>query len=890
MTPRIAKFSIILVMLILSFFLSILYAAAANHGSPEWLKLVPPIEVSDEGFRGVMWCTPHRDIPWKMRGTWVHPRFLRIDEDYTVFGVTAKYITYTMRNTILYGVRIDIEGTGNVSKAMQAAKREYPPVGDVEKVNDRESRWSTKSTHVWVSLPEEENGIGQIYLWGRDRKFPDDSYTPVYHAVPLAFSGTHKLYKPRQYVVYKATAPITVDGNITEKAWQDAQWTEAFEDAQSPYCPQPWKMTRAKILYDDENMYFAARLQEENVWGHLTKRDTIAYYDNDFEIFLDPTADAVNYFEYEMNCLNMMFDMWHENDNYRNALADGSYDAPGLRSVVQVQGTLNYHYDTDEGWTVEVKIPFKDMQSHNPDMTKPKRGDMWRMNFSRVEFMHIYNQLFPYLYTSSVEDWVWASTFVGDLHIPEMWGKAIFSDLYAGSVLDEELENAYPILDPPKAPKGRKKGMVRFPACTITLGPDPTDPVHSPAHTVDVPEFEMDRYEVTVKEYCEFLNENGNAKYYDERMALPELCGIIEDAPGKYHVYPGREDYPVVFVSHDAAMAYAESKGKALPTEAMWERAARGLNGRTYPWGNEPVSPSLANYDFYYGGSLPVGSFPDGATPEGIYDLCGNVKEWTDSRFYGYPGGAEYKHWFNFPFFAPPYPQKNWNWVNRGGGWTTQEKHMVSGYRDSQAAQNAGFRCVRVKSQAFVPLFNGKDLTGWTGNTTGYVPEEGGRLVCYPDRGKGNLYTAEEFEDFVLRFEFKLTPGANNGLGIRAPLEGDAAYVGMELQIIDNSADQYKDLQPYQYHGSIYGVVPARRGFQKPVGEWNYEEVTVRGPQIKVVLNGETIVDADINEASKYGTIDHKDHPGLKRTKGHIGFLGHGSQLEFRNILIKKLK
>ena len=189
----------------------------------------------------------------------------------------------------------------------------------------------------------------------------------------------------------------------------------------------------------------------------------------------------------------------------------------------------------------------------------------------------------------------------------------------------------------------------------------------------------------------------------------------------------------------------------------------------------------------------------------------------------------------------------------------------------------------------FRPLFNGKELAGWTGNLTGYVPESGGRLVCYPEKGKGNLYTIREFDNFHLHFEFKLTPGANNGLGIRTPLEGDAAYEGMEIQILDNSDMQYKDLKPYQFHGSIYGVVPAKREFLKPVGEWNSEEVIADGPSIKVILNGTTIVDANIDEASKNGTLDRQEHPGLKRSKGHIGFLGHGSKLEFRNIMIKEL-
>jgi len=189
-------------------------------------------------------------------------------------------------------------------------------------------------------------------------------------------------------------------------------------------------------------------------------------------------------------------------------------------------------------------------------------------------------------------------------------------------------------------------------------------------------------------------------------------------------------------------------------------------------------------------------------------------------------------------------------------------------------------------AEGFSPLFNGKDLTGWVGATKGYVVENG-VLVCPADRG-GNLFTDREFADFVLRFEFKLTPGANNGLGIRAPLEGDAAYVGMELQILDDSADVYKDLKPWQYHGSIYGVVPCERGHQKPVGEWNAEEVIARGRHITVRLNGATIVDADLDQVKDAEVL--KAHPGLANKQGHIGFLGHGSRVEFRTIRIKELK
>ncbi|MEN8118468.1 MAG: DUF1080 domain-containing protein [Bacteroidota bacterium] len=191
--------------------------------------------------------------------------------------------------------------------------------------------------------------------------------------------------------------------------------------------------------------------------------------------------------------------------------------------------------------------------------------------------------------------------------------------------------------------------------------------------------------------------------------------------------------------------------------------------------------------------------------------------------------------------------------------------------------------------EGFVSLFNGKNLDGWQGNKTDYYAENGELIVNPKMGGHGNLFTEKEYSDFIYRFEFQLTPGANNGLGIRTPLEGDAAYVGMELQILDNTAPIYANLQDYQYHGSVYGVIPAKRGFLNPVGEWNTEEVFIKGNKIKITLNDVVIVDGDIAETSKNGTLDHKEHPGLKRSKGYIGFLGHGSELKFRNIRIKDL-
>lgn len=193
------------------------------------------------------------------------------------------------------------------------------------------------------------------------------------------------------------------------------------------------------------------------------------------------------------------------------------------------------------------------------------------------------------------------------------------------------------------------------------------------------------------------------------------------------------------------------------------------------------------------------------------------------------------------------------------------------------------------KKEGFEVLFDGSSMDNWQGNLSDYVIE-GHEMVVRPKPGsRGNIYTKKEYGDFIFRFEFKLTPGANNGLGIRTPLKGDAAYAGMEIQILDDGADEYKNLEDYQYHGSVYGVIPARRGFLKPVGEWNYQEVIVRGPKIKVILNGETIVDGDLTEARKKGAMDGKKHPGIFNKKGYIGFLGHGSVVHFRNIRVKEL-
>jgi HEAT repeat protein len=194
------------------------------------------------------------------------------------------------------------------------------------------------------------------------------------------------------------------------------------------------------------------------------------------------------------------------------------------------------------------------------------------------------------------------------------------------------------------------------------------------------------------------------------------------------------------------------------------------------------------------------------------------------------------------------------------------------------------------KNEGFKVLFDGTNMHEWTGNLTDYTMEDGCITLSADTKFGGNLYTKKEFANFIYRFEFQLTPAANNGVGIRTPLEGDAAYVGMEIQILDSEHSVYKDLQEYQYHGSVYGIMAAKRGYLNPVGEWNTQEIIADGNHIKVTLNGSVILDGDLKEATRNGTADEKEHPGLFNKSGHIGFLGHGSSLKFRRIRIKELK
>ncbi len=184
--------------------------------------------------------------------------------------------------------------------------------------------------------------------------------------------------------------------------------------------------------------------------------------------------------------------------------------------------------------------------------------------------------------------------------------------------------------------------------------------------------------------------------------------------------------------------------------------------------------------------------------------------------------------------------------------------------------------------KCFVSLMPKDGKSGWEKTVTttpeGYIEGDG-------------CYIAKKFGDFVLRFEFRLKPGSNSGIGLRSEQGQNAAFNGMEIQVLDNSAERYANLKEWQYHGSIYGVVPAKRGALKKVGEWNVEEISAIGDHIKVTLNGQVIVDAKLREAAPGGkTLDGKKHHRIFAKDGYIRLCGHGGGVEFRNMRIKEIK
>jgi hypothetical protein len=238
---------------------------------------------------------------------------------------------------------------------------------------------------------------------------------------------------PKTYVCYRATGKIVVDGKLNEAAWRKAPATDLFVDIEGDAKPRPRFATRAKLLWDDQYFYISAELSEPHVWGTLTKRDSVIFHDNDFEVFIDPNGDRDEYYELEINALNTVWDLFLPKPYRDGGKAQNSWDIVGLKTAVQVQGTLNDARKLDQGWTVELALPWQALGEFAHQAAPPANGDQWRVNFSRVEWQHeLVDGKYRKVPNTKEDNWVWSPQGVVDMHRPEKWGYVRFSTLKVG--------------------------------------------------------------------------------------------------------------------------------------------------------------------------------------------------------------------------------------------------------------------------------------------------------------------------------------------------------------------------------------------------------------------------------------------------------------------------
>ncbi len=250
--------------------------------------------------------------------------------------------------------------------------------------------------------------------------------------IQLGVAAEHRSYE----CTFSETSPVT-DGDLSDAVWQKIKWTEDFADIRGGNHLAPAQRTRAKMLWTAEGLHVAAKLEETHVWGTLTEKNAIIYHDNDFEIFIDPDGDTLNYYEFEMNALGTIWELTLDKPYNKGGEAELGTNLPGLRSGVKVLGTLNDPTDTDQAWTIEVFFPWKDLARYRGKANSPPAaGDTWRINFSRVEWKHdIKDGKYVRIPAHGTkippnqhpeENWVWNPTGEINMHMPEKWGRLIF--------------------------------------------------------------------------------------------------------------------------------------------------------------------------------------------------------------------------------------------------------------------------------------------------------------------------------------------------------------------------------------------------------------------------------------------------------------------------------
>lgn len=264
-------------------------------------------------------------------------------------------------------------------------------------------------------------------------------YSGIQSNAQEIFSGFEHLFAPvKNHVVYKISSEIIIDGNALETSWEQAEWTDEFQDIEGILKPTPKFRTRAKMLWDEQNLYILAELEEPHVWSYIENHDAIVYHENDFEVFIDPDSDARNYFEIEINARNTIFDLFMPKPYRSGGPAVISWNANGIKTAISVDGTLNNPGDTDKKWMVEMAIPFEALRLGIGNVV-PIDGQNWKINFSRVQWQ---TEIENGKYTRKTapendrlipeDNWVWSPIGVINMHYPERWGRIQFSEKTVG--------------------------------------------------------------------------------------------------------------------------------------------------------------------------------------------------------------------------------------------------------------------------------------------------------------------------------------------------------------------------------------------------------------------------------------------------------------------------
>jgi hypothetical protein len=253
-------------------------------------------------------------------------------------------------------------------------------------------------------------------------------------------------FDPERAICYRTAAPLTIDGRLDEAAWRAVAWSDRFVDIDG--VRRPHLATRMKLLWDDERFYIGADLEEPDIWATLTERDSVIFHDNDFEVFIDPDGDTHAYYELEVNALRTAWDLLLVRPYRDGGPAINAWDIAGLQGGVDVRGTINRPGDRDDGWSVEIAIPWRVLQEAAPGRRRPRDGEQWRVNFSRVQW-HTEVQDGRYLKRLDTatgkplpeDNWVWSPQGAVNMHMPERWGFVQFSDAVAGDRAVSFVEN-----------------------------------------------------------------------------------------------------------------------------------------------------------------------------------------------------------------------------------------------------------------------------------------------------------------------------------------------------------------------------------------------------------------------------------------------------------------